>query len=63
VVLKHCTDVRSLTADELDSEERALLPGDIKDIKVFEVLFDGRVGEKFATTSIRERARWVSAIW
>ncbi|KAF7361932.1 hypothetical protein MVEN_00538200 [Mycena venus] len=48
VFLKHCTDVRSRTLDELDSEERALIPADAKDIKVFEVL---------------ERARWVSAIW
>ncbi|KAJ7045469.1 hypothetical protein C8F04DRAFT_435141 [Mycena alexandri] len=63
VLLKNCTDVRSLTSDELDHEERALLPGDAKDLKVFEVLFDGCTGEKFATTSVRERARWVSAIW
>ncbi|KAJ7346568.1 hypothetical protein DFH08DRAFT_1080588 [Mycena albidolilacea] len=68
VFLKHCTDVRSRTLDELDPEERALLPGDVsKDLKVFEILFDGRAGkepgEKFATTSVRERARWVSAIW
>ncbi|KAJ7783086.1 hypothetical protein B0H16DRAFT_1803246 [Mycena metata] len=62
VLLKNCTDVRSLTSDELDHEERALLPGDSKDLKVFEVIFDGRTGEKFATTSVRERARWVSAI-
>ncbi|KAF8210186.1 hypothetical protein K438DRAFT_1809137 [Mycena galopus ATCC 62051] len=64
VFLKHCTDVRSRTLDELDSEERALLPGDSEDLRVFEVLFNGNgVGEKFATTSVRERARWVSAIW
>ncbi|KAJ7262221.1 hypothetical protein B0H12DRAFT_1231263 [Mycena haematopus] len=68
VFLKHCTDVRSRTLEELDAEERALLPGDaVRDLKVFEVLFEGRAGkeakEKFATTSVRERARWVSAIW
>ncbi|KAJ6609872.1 hypothetical protein B0H10DRAFT_453225 [Mycena sp. CBHHK59/15] len=62
-MLKHCTDVRSLSSMKLDPEERALLPGDVKDIKVFEILFEGRAREKFATTSIRERARWVSAIW
>ncbi|KAJ7188318.1 hypothetical protein C8R46DRAFT_1183838 [Mycena filopes] len=62
VLLKTCTDVRSLASDELEHEERALLPGDAKDLKVFEVMFDGRIGEKFATTSVRERARWVSAI-
>ncbi|KAJ6593858.1 hypothetical protein B0H19DRAFT_37180 [Mycena capillaripes] len=60
VFLKHCTDVRSLTPDELDSEERALLP--VKDLKVFRLLFDGRT-EKLATGSSTERARWISAIW
>ncbi|KAJ7287578.1 hypothetical protein C8J57DRAFT_1284332 [Mycena rebaudengoi] len=66
ILLKHCTDVHSLSPDQLDPEERALLPGDLKeiqDIKVFEILFEGRAREKFATTSVRERARWVSAIW
>ncbi|KAJ6586879.1 hypothetical protein DFH09DRAFT_1359374 [Mycena vulgaris] len=63
ILLKHCTDVRSLTSHQLDPEEKALLPGDATDLKVFEILFDGRAGEKFATTSVRERARWISAIW
>ncbi|KAJ7096366.1 hypothetical protein C8R44DRAFT_989292 [Mycena epipterygia] len=64
ILLKHCTDVRSLTSNQLLDPERALLPGDEKDLKVFEILFEGEgVGEKFATTSVRERARWVSAIW
>ncbi|KAJ7725866.1 hypothetical protein DFH07DRAFT_249461 [Mycena maculata] len=63
VLLKHCTDVRSLLSSQLDPEEKALLPGDVKDLKVFEILFEGRGPEKFATTSVRERARWVSAIW
>ncbi|KAJ7497252.1 hypothetical protein FB451DRAFT_1550172 [Mycena latifolia] len=64
ILLKNCTDVRSLASDQLDPEEKALLPGDVADLKVFEILFDGCAGpEKFATTSVRERARWVSAIW
>ncbi|KAJ6499345.1 hypothetical protein C8R45DRAFT_113260 [Mycena sanguinolenta] len=64
ISLKHCTDVRSRTADELDDEEKTLLPGEAdRDINVFEVLFEGRAGAKFATNSVRERARWVSAIW
>ncbi|KAJ7703241.1 hypothetical protein B0H17DRAFT_1327038 [Mycena rosella] len=63
ILLKRCTDVRSLMASQLDPDERALLPGDVTDLKVFEILFDGRAPERFATTSVRERARWVSAIW
>lgn len=64
IPLQRCTDVRSLTSDQLDPEERALLPGDVRDLKAFEVvLFDGHAAEKFATTSVRERARWISAIW
>ncbi|KAJ7462243.1 hypothetical protein B0H11DRAFT_2054741 [Mycena galericulata] len=63
ILLKNCSDVRSLTSSQLDPEERALLPGDVRDLKVFEILFSGHTVEKFATTSVRERARWVSAIW
>ncbi|KAJ7132793.1 hypothetical protein C8R43DRAFT_649084 [Mycena crocata] len=62
ILLEGCIDVRSLTSNDLPDPERALLPGDIKDFKVFEILFKGR-SENFATTSVRERARWVSAIW
>lgn len=64
ISLSNCTDVRSLSSQQLDAEERALLPkGDTKELKVFEILFEGRTREKFAATSVQERAEWVSAIW
>jgi hypothetical protein len=65
IQLSNCTDVRSLSSLQLDAEECALLPkkGDTEELKVFEILFEGRAREKFAATSVRERAEWVSAIW
>ena len=57
-----CTDVRSLTPADLDPVERALLPAG-QTWKVFEIIFEGRAGEKFAANSLTERATWVSAIW
>ena len=62
--LSNCTDVRSLSSLQLDAEECVLLPkGNTKELKVFEVLFEGRARERFAASSVRERAEWVSAIW
>lgn len=62
-----CTDVRSLALSELAEEERALLPtrevGTRAELKVFELLFEGRAREKFAAEGVPERAGWVSAIW
>ncbi|THH31345.1 hypothetical protein EUX98_g2855 [Antrodiella citrinella] len=65
VTLPQCTDVRSLAVNELDAEERGLLPTQPNkgELKVFELLFEGRVREKFAAYSVTERAGWVSAIW
>jgi hypothetical protein len=65
IQLSNCTDVRSLSSQQLDGEEFALLPkkGDTEELKVFEILFEGRAREKFAATSVRKRAEWVSAIW
>ncbi|KAI1795657.1 hypothetical protein LXA43DRAFT_881482 [Ganoderma leucocontextum] len=57
-----CTDVHSLTPADLDPMERALLPAG-QTWKVFEIIFEGRTGEKFAANSLTERATWVSAIW
>jgi len=62
IQLSNCTDVRSLSSQQLDAEECALLP-DTEEFKVFEILFEGRPREKFAAISVRERAEWVSAIW
>ncbi|KAI0645933.1 hypothetical protein C8Q79DRAFT_725229 [Trametes meyenii] len=58
-----CADVRSLALGDLDEAERALLPGAPGDVRVFELLFEGRAREKFAAESVAERAGWVSAIW
>ncbi|OBZ70805.1 hypothetical protein A0H81_09064 [Grifola frondosa] len=57
-----CTDVRSLALTDLDATERSLLP-DRPELRVFEMLFEGRAREKFAADSVTERASWVSAIW
>ncbi|KAI8993883.1 hypothetical protein BD414DRAFT_534966 [Trametes punicea] len=58
-----CTDVRSLALGELSAEERALLPDGRPELRVFELLFEGRAREKFAVEGVTERAGWVSAIW
>ncbi|KAG2345515.1 hypothetical protein BDR05DRAFT_988614 [Suillus weaverae] len=60
-----CTDVRSISLNRLDLDEKALLPTptDQSEPKVFELLFEGHRREKFAASSSQERARWVSAIW
>lgn len=65
IYLSHCSDVRSLTVQQLDPSENSSLQQrkDIDELRVFEILFEGRAREKFAATSVRERAGWVSAIW
>ncbi|KIK90795.1 hypothetical protein PAXRUDRAFT_14144 [Paxillus rubicundulus Ve08.2h10] len=63
IPLSGCTDVHSLALKHMDPDERVLLPGSGGDLKTFELLFEGRPREKFATTSSQDRARWVSAIW
>ncbi|CAL1707266.1 unnamed protein product [Somion occarium] len=63
VTLAHCTDVRSLALKDLDDAERDLLPSGTTEVKVFELLFEGRAREKFAANSVQDRAGWVSAIW
>lgn len=63
--LDGCTDVRSISLNRLDLDQKALLPTPIDqyESKVFELLFEGHRREKFVASSSRERARWVSAIW
>lgn len=65
ISLSECADVRSLALSEINPDERALLPvtADSEDLRVFEVLFEGKAREKFAARSVQERAGWVSAIW
>ena len=65
ISLTSCTDVRSLSLEQLDPSELALLPTTVgpEEIRVFEMLFEGRPREKFAASSLQERAGWVTAIW
>jgi hypothetical protein len=64
ITLSRCSDIRSLSLRYLDPEEASLLPSTGgEELKVFEVLFEGRAREKFAVTSIKDRANWISAIW
>ena len=69
VTLARCTDIRSLVTSQLDEHDMMTpLVGckddlRIRDFKVFELLFEGREREKFAARTVRERVRWVSAIW
>lgn len=59
--LDSCIDVHSLALEELDPAEIALLP--TRELKVFELLFKEKPGEKFVASSVHERAGWISAIW
>jgi len=69
VSLARCADVRSLVASQLEERDLTIpLVGckdeiRVEDFKVFEILFEGKEREKFAARTVRERARWVSAIW
>lgn len=65
ISLSRCADVRSLSLGQLNDNERSVLlqEGDTREIRIFEILFEGRAREKFAVTSSRERAGWISAIW
>ena len=65
VSLRACTDVMSLASDDIDIEQRALLPTmeNSTDPKVFELVFDGKEKQSFAAPTVKDRAAWVSAIW
>ena len=65
VSLRACTDIKSLAPDEIAAEQRALLPAmeDSTDPKVFELFFDGKESQRFASPTVKDRAAWVSAIW
>ncbi|KAI0040032.1 hypothetical protein FA95DRAFT_1566759 [Auriscalpium vulgare] len=65
VSLSACTDVRSLSAGNIDAEEQALLPAmeGSENPKVFEVVFAGKDAQRFAAPTVQDRAAWVSAIW
>lgn len=58
------TDVRSVSPKNISLEEYDALPsGGPEEMKVFEILFEGRPRERFATPSSIERAEWLSKIW
>lgn len=65
IKLSRCADVRSLSLRHLGPEEIALLPtiAEGEELKIFEILFEGKARERFAATSNRERAGWISTIW
>ena len=66
ISLLGCTDVRSLTPEDLlYSDGFAILPQteDGDRIQVFELVFDSGVIERFAAFSVKDRAGWVNAIW
>ncbi|KAI0766515.1 hypothetical protein BC629DRAFT_1596351 [Irpex lacteus] len=65
VALAQCTDVRSLSVEDLAEEERGMLPTvtEPNGVFVFELLFEGKGREKFVAHSLKDRAGWVSAIW
>jgi hypothetical protein len=65
ISLNGCDDVRSLTTSDLDihQQDAALEGGDNTSIKVFELVFNDRPSERFATDSVKARAAWVSSIW
>lgn len=60
-----CIDVRSLSMNDLEPDERSLLPSgpELNEIKIFELIFEGRQSERFAAKSVAERAKWVSSVW
>lgn len=65
VSLRACMDVKSLAASEIGVEQRAMLPTMEKSAnpRVFELIFDGKEGQRFAVPTVKDRAAWVSAIW
>jgi hypothetical protein len=66
VSLRACTDVKSLTSGDIGAEQRALLPTMESSAvpKVFELVFDdGKEKQRFAVSTVKDRAAWVSAIW
>ncbi|KAH8107755.1 hypothetical protein BXZ70DRAFT_9414 [Cristinia sonorae] len=60
ITLPQCTDVRSLALADLDLDEKSMLPTrpNVGELKVFELLFEGRGREKFAAFSVTGRAGW-----
>jgi hypothetical protein len=58
-------DVKSLAASEIGIEQRAMLPAmeNSANPRVFELIFDGKEGQRFAVPTVKDRAAWVSAIW
>ena len=67
ILLSRCTGIRSLGVAKSGNEERRALSGFVgpeeETLRVFEVLFEDREREKFAARSVKDRERWISALW
>lgn len=64
--LSSLVDACSLSLNEIGAEERSLLPtfSDMgRDLKVFEIQFNGKRSERFAAYSAEQRTGWIDAIW
>jgi hypothetical protein len=68
ISLAGCIDVRPLGSGEVGEHERAMMPDRvepdrIKEPRVFELVYQGGRKEMFGAATVKERAKWVSAIW
>ncbi|KAL1744776.1 hypothetical protein HDZ31DRAFT_37858 [Schizophyllum fasciatum] len=60
-----CTDICALSVDQLEPAFQDMLPNcdDGSDPRIFEIIFDGQPSHCFGASSVKARARWISAIW
>jgi hypothetical protein len=68
ILLAGCVDVRPLGSGEVGEHERAMMPDRvepdrIEEPRVFELVYQGGQKEIFGAATLKERAKWVSAIW
>lgn len=64
--LSELVDVSSLSSNEIGADERDLLPRFStmgRNVKLFEIQFNGKRSERFAAYSAEQRTGWVDAIW
>ncbi|TRM69525.1 hypothetical protein BD626DRAFT_13674 [Schizophyllum amplum] len=63
--ITRCTDVCALTMEQLDPALRDMLPRseDGSDPRIFEITFNDRPSQCFGASTVKERARWINAIW
>jgi hypothetical protein len=68
ILLAGCVDVRPLGSREIGEHERAMMPDRVEpdridEPRVFELVYQGGQKEIFGAATVKERAKWVSAIW